>query len=195
MWLTVFILSVELIRTVPSFLFGGVNVGCHKEYLVDATYVFMDQVSELRCMIPIEKHCHQVTAFGTCVWRHFFIFSSYFRVGTFLWFYIGGHTTRQVPVPSGWFHLVINIIKPHDEQGLQIYSDGVQVNGKYSYFLPNQTQDGSERVVIGKLFDDSKSILCNDSIKIPSSVQVDELMFFNKALNQAEITELGQWSQ
>ena len=114
-------------------------------------------------------------------------FNSYFRAELLICFVIGGHAVWDVPLPSGWFHLVINIIKPNDEQGLEIHFDGVQL-GINAGFGANRTIDGSERVVIGNLRN-------SPGVSGYASVQMDELMFFNKALNQEEITELRQWSQ
>ena len=94
-------------------------------------------------------------------------------------------------IPTGWFHLVVNFIGPNDGEGLRIYYDEVEARssrlGRDSTIAgPSFTifRNLSRRIFIGINFDR------NDYY---SSVQVDEMFFFNQALTETEITSLSQY--
>ena len=84
--------------------------------------------------------------------------------------------------PAGWTHIVLNYIGPNDGQGITIYINGTEVGSDTSKSAgPYSAGDG--RIVVGRLF--------TDSDKWYSSVQVDELSFFNCHLSPAEISALA----
>ena len=84
---------------------------------------------------------------------------------------------------SDWTHVVLNYIGPEDPQGIEIYYDGVHSRraaiGSAASSLP-----GDGRIVIGRRYTDGDYDY--------ASVQLDELMFFNTALMDSEISMLSQ---
>ena len=75
-----------------------------------------------------------------------------------------------------WFHIVLNFMG----NIMRIYLDGV-----IRSTLPTGSSSqvpGDGRIVIGRRFSELDSNY--------ASVQVDELLFFNRALNQTEVTAL-----
>ena len=95
-------------------------------------------------------------------------------------------------IPAGWFHVVVNFIGPNDGQGLQVYYDGVQVRDRYQRDTSRKGspstsifRNSTRRILIGRLFFDHDDYY--------TSVQVDEMFFFNQALTETEITGLSQY--
>ena len=99
-----------------------------------------------------------------------FRFQVFFPDGVFYTYY---------PNPSDWFHIVLNFIGPNnDEEGIWVYYNGAEVvNDTFTY--TNDWPDGDGRIVVGRQY--------TDDDKDYSSVQVDELTFFNKALRLDDI--------
>ena len=87
------------------------------------------------------------------------------------------------PKPSGWFHVVLNFIGPDD--GIRIYHDGMEV-GSDTNIRGNPKHNGDRRIVIGRYFAESAGTY--------SSIQVDELLFFNQMLIDPQVTMLSQLS-
>ena len=92
-----------------------------------------------------------------------------------------GNYIAHDTVPSGWFHTVLNFIGPDD--GIRAYHDGAEV-GSDTNIHGNGKDNGDRRIVIGRYF--VKSAVSY------SSVQVDELLFFDQMLTDPEITMLSQ---
>ena len=83
--------------------------------------------------------------------------------------------------PSGWTHVVLNYIGPDNGQGIGIYYNGAEVasdttktSGSYSA--------GYGRIVVGRRY--------TNEDRLYTSVQVDELVFFNVALTPEYIQSL-----
>ena len=83
------------------------------------------------------------------------------------------------PVETRWTHVVLNYLGPHD--GIQMFMDGVEVVAGTLSSRPLSTT-GNGRIVVGKGYTDR-----DDNY---SSVQVDELIFFNSLLKPEEIDML-----
>ena len=93
-----------------------------------------------------------------------------------------------MPVPTrtfaGWFHKVFNFIGPNAGQGFTVYHDGELVQNvtrKVAFFrnFPRKS-----RIVIGRFWTASEEFY--------SSVQVDELMFFNQPTTKEQVKMLSQ---
>ena len=84
-------------------------------------------------------------------------------------------------IPSGWTHLVLNYIGSSHGEGIRVFYNGIQVASDtttwgYIRHAPNG------RIVIGRVYTDYSIYY--------SSVEVDELAFFNRALSNDEINAL-----
>ena len=88
-----------------------------------------------------------------------------------------------VSKPTGWFHVVLNLIGPNNGEGFRIYHDG-NMMGRTTEVQGGTYTEGDGRIVIGRRFTGSTEN------HIYTSVTVEELLFFNKALNDTEITML-----
>ena len=80
-------------------------------------------------------------------------------------------------VDNQWVHLVLNFIGP--AEGFQVFKDGAHVPGlqtKRSYSRPS----GAGRLVLGKQYPHKDGQY--------SSVDLDELIFFNRKLTEQEVT-------
>ena len=78
----------------------------------------------------------------------------------------------------GWFHTVLNFMGDR----MRIYHDGVVRSTLPVDASPSSHIPGDGRIVIGRWFSELDSNY--------ASVQVDELLFFNRTLNQTEVTAL-----
>ena len=82
-----------------------------------------------------------------------------------------------------WHHFVVNFIGPQDRDGVVLFLDG-------NLFDSDSTLNeilgpaGDGVVVIGRSYTDSDSNYC--------SVEVDELLFFNRVIQNYEIQALYQ---
>ena len=84
--------------------------------------------------------------------------------------------------PSGWTHIVMNYIGPNDGEGIRIYYNGTQVasgTNLIRYFDQSVSKSGDGRIVVGRPFTDKDERYV--------SIQVDELIFFNRALTTDEV--------
>ena len=102
-----------------------------------------------------------------------------FRVGIAT--HKGSFAISSLP-PSGWTHLVLNYIGPQNGQGIRMFYDGTEVAHDTSLCCTPQ-QPGNGRILVGKPRIDLDNYY--------SSVQLDELIFFNRALTMEEIRALG----
>ena len=87
-------------------------------------------------------------------------------------FHDGVFTLKTNPIPTEWFHLVLNFIDPME--GFAFYYDGEKRPGNVEK-LKKTFATGSGEVVIGA---------CDGKY---SSVMIDELLFFNRMLTLNEI--------
>ena len=99
----------------------------------------------------------------------------------------GQFSTSDVVSSNNWFHLVINFTGPNAGEGFQIYHDGVNVrNDTTKVSLANSLRylpPNNGRIVIGRFRVDADSGY--------ASVQVDELLFYNRTLTKPESTMLS----
>ena len=80
-----------------------------------------------------------------------------------------------------WIHLVLNFIGPNGGQGIQAFKDGtLQEHDLYDY--SGTYTDGGGQVVVG-----GRYVSISQDYAL---VEVDELVFFNKALLEEEVKEL-----
>ena len=96
-----------------------------------------------------------------------------------------GHFTKFITKTSGWFHVILKFIGPNEGEGIRIYHDGVEVGSKTTTG-GNSKDNGTRRIVIGRYFVEPPDI--------HSSMQVDELLFFNQLLTDDEITMLSRFT-
>ena len=84
-------------------------------------------------------------------------------------------------VTGDWTHVVLHYIGTEDVQGNKIYIDGVDTE---SYFTLNDAshEEGDGRTVVGRYFTN-----VDDHY---ASVDIDELLFFNGALNDDQIIKI-----
>ena len=80
-----------------------------------------------------------------------------------------------------WLHLVLNFIGPNIGQGVQAFRDGTQRDASTGGSDGRDTT-GDGRVVIGRKFTNANGDYAH--------VEVDELIFFNKALSAEEVGHL-----
>ena len=86
-----------------------------------------------------------------------------------------------------WIHLVLNYIGPNFKEGIQAFRDGTLHSSNQGIGFGTQTP-GDGRVVVGRRY-----VSRNDYY---SHLELDELIFFNKALLEEEVRELHnvyQW--
>ena len=76
---------------------------------------------------------------------------------------------------------MLNYIGPNGGQGIQAFKDGTLRDGQ-EHGNPRTKTDGDSRVVVGRRY-----VTSNDDY---SHVEVDELIFFNKALLEVEVMKL-----
>ena len=87
----------------------------------------------------------------------------------------------SIPIPLGWFHVVLNFIGTNSDEGFKLYYDGVEKDINLKTTTGNFTL-GSGTVVIGK-----RSAFSDEGY---SSVMVDEMMLYNRKLTETEIEDL-----
>ena len=93
------------------------------------------------------------------------------------------HFTVSVGKSNEWVHGVLNFLGPNDEEGIRIYENGKHV-GNHTTVVQSPTSEPNGRIVIGRVFTEVNVLY--------GSVQVDELLFFNRSLTEAEIRMLSQ---
>ena len=81
-------------------------------------------------------------------------------------------------MPTGWTHLVLNYIGPNDGQGIKVYYDGAEVEND-TIKCGGSRSAGDGRIVVGRIYTNSDEDY--------TSMQIDELIFFNKALSTTDI--------
>ena len=97
-----------------------------------------------------------------------------------------GNFGFAVVITTGsWVHAVMNFIGPDEGQGIRIYNDGRIIGSDTTKTdFTNSPSDG--RIVIGRVDFDANSLV------FYASVEVDELLIFNRTLTEPEIILLNQ---
>ena len=85
--------------------------------------------------------------------------------------------------PSEWTHIVLNYLGPNIGKGIRVYLDGSD-RTLGTFMTSAQVPAGDGRIVLGRLY--------TNGAESYSSVQVDELIFFNQALAPSAVRAL--WS-
>ena len=96
-----------------------------------------------------------------------------------------GFFSIETNIPRGLVHVVFNFIEPYQGLGFRIYHDGVEVGSDTHYTeLHGRTfNQGDGRIVVGRYRTGENNLY--------SSLKVDEMLLFNKALSSAEIKRLS----
>ena len=97
-----------------------------------------------------------------------------------------GHFQVSVRRSNEWVHGMLNFLGPNNEEGIRIYQNGKHV-GNHTTITQASTSESNGRIVIGRAFTEVDLQY--------SSVEVDQLLLFNLALNEAEITLLSREDQ
>ena len=84
-------------------------------------------------------------------------------------------------VAGDWTHVVLHYIGTKDVQGNKIYIDGVDKMTSFSLTAASH-EDGDGRTVVGRYFTN-----VDDQY---ASVDIDELLFFNEALNDDQVSQI-----
>ena len=93
---------------------------------------------------------------------------------------LDGRFIAYIPVPTRWPHIVLNYVGPNDGQGIRGYVNAQEVtNGTTKH--PRSYPAGDGKIVVGRWYTD------RDLDQLYSSIQIDELIFFNKALSTMDI--------
>ena len=82
--------------------------------------------------------------------------------------------------------MVLNYLGPDDGQGIKISVNGKSANESYYQALETTVPSGDGRVAVGRY-----QIADNDFY---ADIDVDELLFFNEALTDVEITQIRNMS-
>ena len=81
-------------------------------------------------------------------------------------------------VPSAWFHVVLNYIGADNGEGIKMFIDGSKVTSDTTK-TAHSSLAGDGMIVVGRIYTDKDQSY--------TSVQVDELIFFNRALTSVEV--------
>ena len=93
----------------------------------------------------------------------------------------GAFTGYLRKVSYEWMHLVLSYIGPNYGQGIRVFKDGVLASYDRSRFSGTYIA-GDARLVVGRKYVDRDDYY--------TSVEIDELIFFNEALSDDEVREL-----
>ena len=115
------------------------------------------------------------------------IFNNYFSYSVHL---PDGYFEFLVPPTLSWIHAVMNFIGPDEGQGIMVYNDGKLIGNDTTKF--NATNSPSNgRIQIGR--EDFRYINNPDyTFPFHASVEVDELLIYNRTLTEPEIILLKQ---
>ena len=95
----------------------------------------------------------------------------------------GGGFVADVEKPPGWSHVLLNYNGPGNGQGIQVYNNGVTSEGHGNQFVDSSfAPSGSGQTVIGRYFSDREERY--------TSLEIDELAYFNMNLNTDQIGQL-----
>ena len=83
--------------------------------------------------------------------------------------------------PTGWTHIVLNYIGSNNGEGIRMYVNGTEVaSDKYKTARSRPAGDG--RIVVGRYLIDTDEYY--------SSIEVDELIYFNASLTSDEVQSI-----
>ena len=102
-----------------------------------------------------------------------------------------GHFEFRGERRSGWVHAVMNYVGPNEGQGIRIYNDGELIGSDTTKSgEANSPSDG--RILIGRA---DLPLIGSGGGTLPfyTSVEVDELLIFNRTLTEPEIILLKQY--
>ena len=109
----------------------------------------------------------------TCIIEYFLCYR--FRI-----FLLDGYFQAAHTRPTGWTHIVLNYIGPSDDEGIRIYYDGAEVANDMTKSVARfNPADGG--ILVAKRGDGDSGY---------TSLELDELIFFNKTLRTADITAM-----
>ena len=91
-----------------------------------------------------------------------------------------GYFNKDAGRRTGWTHVVLNYLGPNNGQGIEIYYNGVRKKTK-SLKNTRSYSAGDGRIVVGWHYTNFDRLYY-------ASMQIDELLFFNRALTAAEIS-------
>ena len=114
------------------------------------------------------------------IWQYFLNYCRYNIYYRKNWCYVSIHNITY----NEWIHIVLNYIGPNDEQGFGIYHNAIQVENVMKRCFRLFSPRANRNIVVGRIYSE-----IDDAY---SSVQVDELYFFNRVLTEAEIRMLSQ---
>ena len=80
--------------------------------------------------------------------------------------------------PTGWTHVVLNYLGPNTGEGVRLFYDAIEVKG-HSVFIFYLNPPDHNRIVVGRMYTDENERY--------TSIQIDELRFFNQNLTLEEI--------
>ena len=116
-----------------------------------------------------------------------YLFHNYFRYSVHV---PDGYFEFFAPSTSNWVHAVMNFIGPNEGQGIRIYNDGKLIGNDTT--KDNATHSPSNGgIQIGRV---DLLFVNNPSTTYPfyASVEVDELLIYNRTLTEPEIIMLKQ---
>ena len=91
---------------------------------------------------------------------------------------LDGYFYKFASRPTGWTHVVLNYLGPHDGQGIRIYYNGTEV-ARDTTKATRSFSAGDGRIVVGRFNTDRDNNY--------ASLQVDELIFFNQKVSAYEL--------
>ena len=83
--------------------------------------------------------------------------------------------------PTGWTHVVMNYIGPNNGEGIKVYYNGEEVASDTTP-LSYPCGSGDGRIVLGRAY----TAIDKDY----SSIEIDELTYFNRILSTAEMKQI-----
>ena len=95
------------------------------------------------------------------------------------------HTAQYTCNLNQWFHSVINFIGPNIGEGYILYIDGIR-------YQPSESQQSNSGVINDGRIAVGREFIENNLLLIYTSFGVDELLFFNRTLNEKEIRMFSQ---
>ena len=84
---------------------------------------------------------------------------------------------------NAWTHVILNYIGPNNGQGIKIYLNGWLAVTQTTHPGMTSFRDGDGGIVVGRLL--------KNKDKSYASVLVDELIYFNMALNDQQIEDIN----
>ena len=145
------------------------------------------------CQLSSSKHICDIYKSARSKYHSFALFQYapclvYFQINVLFVFRIDvwltdGYFYTSNPTPTGWFNIVLNCIGPNNGQGIRMFINGAEVASKTTKNDPSSTpSSGDGRIIVGRTF--------TNSYERYTSLQTDELVYFNQGLTTEEIIQL-----